>query len=494
MSSVVGVAGFSLTQINKSPLGKLIKYFSSEEGADKNIKEDITLEKETEVVMEKEEMEEAKLEEKAEHEQQEIGRDNVRSIKELLDFNKPGPIRITEKHMEQLKESWKEKYKTDHRFKNSLEYAYYEMGAWKKDLQKEFRDVFAGTDVPKEVIDKLMYLAIPESHWKSRAKSNKGAQGPYQFVTETAHSYGLKTGRYKGEHWNIDERRDPIKSAHACARLLKDLYEATGDMNLALSGYNGGFIWHYLKDVIKNNKSTKKESEKKEVSYGGFLKYLEGKVNFERERVKKLKDFSYTVRKKWRKGKRVPETLSDIAKKYKLSVSGLQLYNGIVDANKIQYKQKLKIPATQANRLIYYDEVISGNAENLLYPGKKRAIDELIDEKFVTKEKSMENFKRLPGIKQVPIFSAKHIVKSGETLYSICKNYGADIIRLKKLNKLKNNSIRPEQEILIPNKKQPITLKTVALKLKRPLKELWRLNSEVKWSTSPLPDNYRVRV
>ncbi|MCD4761626.1 transglycosylase SLT domain-containing protein, partial [bacterium] len=333
MSSIVGAAGVCLTQVDKSPLGKLIKYFSNEERVDKKIEEDVVTEKEAEVVMEKEEIEEAKLEEKAEHEQQEISRDNVRSIKELLDFNKPGPIKITEKHIEQLKDSWKEKYKTDHRYKNSLEYAYYEMGAWKDDLQKEFRDVFVGTEVPKEVVDKLMYLAIPESHWKFRAKSNKGAQGPYQFVTETAHSYGLKTGRYKGEHWNIDERRDPIKSAHACARLLKDLYKATGDMNMALSGYNGGFIWHYLKDIIKNNKSAKKESEKKEVSYGGFLKYLEGKVNFERDRVKKLKDFPHKIGTKWRKGKKVPETLSDIAGKYMLSVSGLQLYNGIVDAN-----------------------------------------------------------------------------------------------------------------------------------------------------------------
>ncbi|MFO7999352.1 MAG: transglycosylase SLT domain-containing protein, partial [Bacteroidales bacterium] len=96
-----------------------------------------------------------------------------------------------------------------------MEGAYKKMGPWEEYLKEEFQE--AG------VPEKFRYLLIPESHGKFRARSSVGAVGPYQFMPQTGRSYGLDSRYYGDCHPNIEERQDPIKSAQACAELLRDL-------------------------------------------------------------------------------------------------------------------------------------------------------------------------------------------------------------------------------------------------------------------------------
>lgn len=280
-------------------------------------------------------------------------------IDSLFAFESTEPIKLTEELVNKVKnEYWKVYYEKGN-LRTDYSSALKKMQPYVLKIAKSFKREM----VPEE----YLYLAIPESRWDFKADSGR-ARGPYQFTKSTGKLYALKINS------KIDEREDPIKSGAACARCLKDNFIKTkgkyrlfpGDWNIALSGYNGGFIWKYL---------SKCNLENKEPTYEGFLNNLSQRATKIKEKVKK--DSFINVRIIG------GDNLWKLSQKFKVDMDEIKKVNGKKN-NTILKGEVLKIPVKDVKQKeSTYNELIAGYKENFNYAPKVNAVLELIEEGVV---------------------------------------------------------------------------------------------------------------
>lgn len=93
----------------------------------------------------------------------------------------------------------------------------------------QIQQILREEGVPVEIA----YLPLVESAFNVHARSRAGAVGMWQFMPATGRKY-LRVGSL------LDERKDPLESTRAAARLLKENYQTLGNWPLAITAYNHG--------------------------------------------------------------------------------------------------------------------------------------------------------------------------------------------------------------------------------------------------------------
>jgi len=89
--------------------------------------------------------------------------------------------------------------------------------------------IFRESGLPEE----LAFLPHVESSFNTKAYSKFGAAGIWQFTRSTGRKY-MRVG------YAVDERRDPILSSYAAAKMLRSDYEKFKNWPMAITAYNHG--------------------------------------------------------------------------------------------------------------------------------------------------------------------------------------------------------------------------------------------------------------
>jgi membrane-bound lytic murein transglycosylase D len=105
---------------------------------------------------------------------------------------------------------------------------YRHSGRWRDMIRRVLRS--------KGEPEDLMWVAMIESGFDPVARSSAGAAGLWQFMPETAKIYGLYLDRW------LDQRLGPQPASQAAADFLGDLHRRFGSWELALAGFNMGYV------------------------------------------------------------------------------------------------------------------------------------------------------------------------------------------------------------------------------------------------------------
>ncbi len=264
----------------------------------------------------------------------------------------------------------------------------------------------------RQLPTELVLLPIVESAFQPFAYSHGRAAGIWQFIPATGRYYGLK------QNWWYDGRRDIYASTQAALNYLEHLNKIfKGDWMLALAAYNSGT--GTVRRAIRRNKKLNLPTD--------FWNLKLPKET--RAYVPKLLALKEIISN--------PE-------KYSVSLRCIQDAPGFR-----KVKLNAQIDLALAAELAELDLKTLYNFN----PGFNRwATDPDGPHRLIlpiaSAEKFEINYAKLPTDEHLRW--SRHKIKPGETLSHIAVQYNTSVKHLRKVNKLRGNSIRAGKYIMIP--------------------------------------------
>ena len=286
-----------------------------------------------------------------------------------------------------------------------------------------FLETFDRYDLPEE----LRAMAIIESALNPTAVSRAGAKGMWQFMYGTAKMYGLHIDSF------VDERLDPVKSADAAARYLRDAYNIFGDWSLAIASYNCG--------AGNVNRAIRRSGGSR--AFWDIWPYLPRET---RGYVPAFVGALYTMKYYKEHGIRPAATEMPVH----------------VDTFKINKMLHLKqvnelvgVPLEQLKNLNpqYRHEIVPGNEREYILRIPYNYTNAFIDQEDTLYRHKADVYFNPATIKKIKDGGdgerIVYKVKSGDYLGKIASKYRVSVNQIKKWNNLKSNNIRVGQRLII---------------------------------------------
>ncbi len=148
------------------------------------------------------------------------------------------------------------------------------------------------------------------------------------------------------------------------------------------------------------------------------------------------------------------ESLYSIANKYGITVNELKDVNNLT-SNTLQIGQKLIIPVQKEQEDAGIYTVKSGDTLYSIARQFNTTLSELMKlNNLSTTTLSIGQQLKLPGTTEEEIITNEYIVKSGDTLYKIANSYGLSVADLINANNLTSNTLQIGQKLIIPSNNQ----------------------------------------
>ena len=270
--------------------------------------------------------------------------------------------------------------------------------------------------------DELKYLSLIESGLETKALSNKGAGGLWQFMPYTARGdFGLRVDSF------VDERFDPERATEAACKYMRQLYRIFGDWHMVLAAYNTGP--GNVKRAIRKCGAT---------NFWGIYNCLPSQT---RNYVPQYIAITYMMNFHWDHQIQAQEWARHMP-------SDTVHVNGYLNLNVLSNLSGFSIDTFRVLNPHILSNTIPASHQRIIMriPSQKYAFfkenrQKILDSAAYFGPRSIGRDSL--GVQPVEQWvKKKHVVRKGENIYDVARRVDVSVFELKRMNHLRSNRIR----------------------------------------------------
>lgn len=271
--------------------------------------------------------------------------------------------------------------------------------------------------------DELKYLSLIESGLETKALSNKGAGGLWQFMPYTARGdFGLRVDSF------VDERFDPERATEAACKYMRQLYRIFGDWHMVLAAYNTGpgNVKRAIRKCGANN-------------FWGIYNCLPSQT---RNYVPQYIAITYMMNFHWDHQIQAQEWARHMP-------SDTVHVNGYLNLNLLSNLSGFSIDTFRVLNPHILSNTIPASHQRIIMriPSQKYAFfkenrQKILDSAAYFGPRAIGQDSSMLAQPVEQWVKKKHVVRKGENIYEVARRVDVSVFELKRINRLRSNRIR----------------------------------------------------